>query len=178
MIFTIDFPMNQPVWQWIGLNSHSERSAEASSTSSGLNQLGGTVGGLHPVGWLLLLLPFGFKQICLFVEVRLAVGSSAGKAAAFNCSLLWWIWGGGGEVLWLLLHNDALACQHTHTHTAQTPTHTLMQLHLRILSSTHVEAQMHRCSPNKHLFHKKCPICWEFLNALFLELWKQNCLMM
>lgn len=43
-----------------------------------------------PVGWLLLpLSPFGFKQICLFVEVWLAVGSSAGEAAAFNCPLLW-----------------------------------------------------------------------------------------
>lgn len=55
-------------------------------------------GAALPVGWLLLLLsPFGFKQICLFVEVWLAVGSSAGEAAAFNCSLLWR--GGAGEVV-------------------------------------------------------------------------------
>lgn len=59
--------------------------------------------GSLPVGWLLLLLPFGFIQICLFVEVRPAVGSSAGKAAAFNCSLLWLM--GEKEASWLVLHN-------------------------------------------------------------------------
>lgn len=59
--------------------------------------MGGGWGSL-PVGWLLLpLSPFGFKQICLFVEVWLAVGSSAGEAAAFNCPLLWR--GGAGEVV-------------------------------------------------------------------------------
>lgn len=62
-------------------------------------------GGSLPVGWLLLLLPFGFIQICLFVEVRPAVGSSAGKAAAFNCSLLWSM--GEKEASWLVLHNSA-----------------------------------------------------------------------
>lgn len=54
------------------------------------------------------------------MEVWRAVGSSAGKATAFNCSLLWWMGGWGGEeALWLLLHNGALACQH-----AESETHT------------------------------------------------------
>lgn len=73
--------------------------------------------GLLSVGCLLLLLPFGFKQICLFVEVWLAVGSSAGKAAAFNCALLWWVGGRRSPcgccctmVLWP-------ANTHTHVHT-------------------------------------------------------------
>lgn len=62
--------------------------------------------GLLSLGRLLLLLPFGFKQICLFVEVWPAVGSSAGKAAAFNCSLLWRV-GGIGRSAVALAHNGA-----------------------------------------------------------------------
>lgn len=62
-----------------------------SQSPSGLNHQSIGWGVSLPVGWPLLLLPFGFIQICLFVEVRPAVGSSAGKAAAFNCSLLWWM---------------------------------------------------------------------------------------
>lgn len=71
----------------------SDRVKPGSQSPSGLNhQKGiGVGGGSLPVGWPLLLLPFGFIQICLFVEVWPAVGSSAGKAAAFNCSLLWWM---------------------------------------------------------------------------------------
>lgn len=87
----------------------SDRVKPVSQSPSGLNHqkeiLGGWGGGSLPVGWLLLLLPFGFIQICLFVEVRPAVGSSAGKAAAFNCSLLWSM--GEKEASWLALHNSA-----------------------------------------------------------------------
>ena len=43
--------------------------------------------------------PVGFKQICLFVEVRLAVGFPACKAAAFNWPLLWRV-GEHGGIRW------------------------------------------------------------------------------